>query len=738
MNWQNIRLVWGRELRDQLRDRRTLFVICILPLLLYPMMGMLFFQLTRFMQTHEGRVVLVGAEQLSDVEAIPQLVEEDQFSPSLFPPQQTPVRLTVKQLTEEEFAGARQQLAANKIDAVVYFPPGFAERLRELRETLQLPLEARTEAPRPPPQPVLFFNSTRETSLGTRMRVEQVLHRWQARIVAENLATGHVPLAATEPFTLDAQDLSSKRQAQAILWSKLLPLVMFVWALTGAFYPAVDLCAGEKERGTLETLLTSPARRSDIVGGKLLTVITFSIASALCNMATLALTGQLMSGSLQALDIPLELPPVGSFVWLVIGLVPMATLFSAMSLALAAHARSTKEGQYYLMPLLMISLPLLTMPLLPGVQLNLSTSLLPLTGMVLLMRAAIEGQFLLAATYVVPVALVTLACCALALRWAAAQFNRESVLFRDTENADLRLWARHAWLHRPETPSLVAAAMCAFGILLGKFVVQSIATPPGVEGLTPQYFFRMVFTSQLAILVPALIVVVIATRSVLKSLLLWGRVPVLLTLLAVLLATVLHPLGVELGVWLTRMFPLPPELLALEERLGSVEVSVPQMLLFMALLPAICEEIAVRGVILSGLRTRIAAGWAILFSALFFGFIHEFAVQQAISAALLGGVLGYIAVKSRHLLPCVAFHMSYNGLHLLRASYSDRLIALRDDSALVGWLISPELTKTGVDFTPLALLIAGLAAALLIWQIGRQGHRVGAVAQPAASPLAEA
>lgn len=82
--------------------------------------------------------------------------------------------------------------------------------------------------------------------------------------------------------------------------------------------------------------------------------------------------------------------------------------------------------------------------------------------------------------------------------------------------------------------------------------------------------------------------------------------------------------------------------------------------------------------------------------------------------------------------------MSYNGLHLLRASYSDRLIAQRDDSGLVGWLIGPELTKTGVDYTPLALLIAGLAAALLIWQIGRQGHRVGAVAQPEAGPLADA
>ena len=57
------------------------------------------------------------------------------------------------------------------------------------------------------------------------------------------------------------------------MWSKILPFVVLIWALTGAFYPAIDLCAGEKERGTLETLLSSPAQRSEIVWGKLLSVV---------------------------------------------------------------------------------------------------------------------------------------------------------------------------------------------------------------------------------------------------------------------------------------------------------------------------------------------------------------------------------------------------------------------------------------------------------------------------------
>ena len=78
------------------------------------------------------------------------------------------------------------------------------------------------------------------------------------------------------------------------MWSKILPVMLLLWAMTGAFYPAVDLCAGEKERGTLETLLSSPAERSEIVLGKLLTVMLFSMATAVLNLLSMGVTGWLI------------------------------------------------------------------------------------------------------------------------------------------------------------------------------------------------------------------------------------------------------------------------------------------------------------------------------------------------------------------------------------------------------------------------------------------------------------
>ena len=115
--------------------------------------------------------------------------------------------------------------------------------------------------------------------------------------------------------------------------------------------------------------------------------------------------------------------------WLLVALVPVAALFSALSLALAALARSSKEGQYYLMPLMLGTMPLMLMPMMPGVELDLGNSLVPLAGVILLLKSLIEGEVLIALQHVVPVVAVTGVCCWLAVLWAIHQFQDEQVLF---------------------------------------------------------------------------------------------------------------------------------------------------------------------------------------------------------------------------------------------------------------------------------------------------------------------
>ena len=502
MQLKNVKLIFLREMRDQLRDRRTLFLIAVLPLLLYPLLGTSFFQLSQFLQHHAAKVLVVGAEQLEGSEWLPPLVEEDRFADGLFddPELQKNLQLvwpkdfpqleselvegvSVVTSTEQKAADAdrdtpfdratKQLLDSGRVEAVLVFPDGFDERLSGVREAL---VNRQAAASAHFPEPVVLFNSADDKSQLAQLRVEQVLRRWRSNVTEENLSASNVPVEATKPFELQPRDMAQAQQRQAAVWSKILPFFVIIWALTGAFYPAVDLCAGEKERGTLETLLTSPASRREIVWGKLLTVMTFSMVTALLNLGSLGITGKFVIDQLSQVaafggDNTLTMPPAASLLWLAVALVPISALFSALCLACAAFARSTKEGQYYLMPLMLVAMPLMMLPLSPGVELNLGNSFIPLTGVVLLLRAVIEGQYQQALPFVAPVAAVTLACCLLAIRWAEEQFNRESVLFRESERLELGRWLMHLVRDRGETPSLAQGALCVAVILVVQFFI---------------------------------------------------------------------------------------------------------------------------------------------------------------------------------------------------------------------------------------------------------------------------
>ncbi|MGH7137810.1 MAG: ABC transporter permease, partial [Pirellulales bacterium] len=507
MNWSNVKLIFHREVRDQLRDRRTLFMIAVLPLLLYPLIGMSMFQVMQFVTEHPTKVLIVGAEELP---ASPKLVDGPHFDAAWFSSPDRAGLLELTQLPREAaggdadaiFADARQAVERGEYEAVVYFPPGFGRRLEGFRRSLSQRL-ARGEADGEPepelPGPEVYYNTATEKSQITFARVSQVLSRWTDEIGKQNLAENHLPESTAHPFNVQERDVAEERgHRDAAVWSKVLPFLLLIWALTGAFYPAIDLCAGEKERGTLETLLSSPAERREIVWGKLLTVMLFSTVTSLLNLLSVGMTGTFVVKVL-----PQELKHVGhppglTALWLGLALLPMSALFSALCLALASFARSSKEGQYYLMPLMLITMPLVMLPMAPGVELNLGNSLIPVTGVVLLLRALLEGNLTQALPFVPSVVVVTLGCCLWATRWAVDQFNSESVLFRESERFDLNLWFKHLMRDRGETPSPAAALLCGLLILVIFFFMSMTLERP--TGQNFRHFAQIAVVIQLAVI----------------------------------------------------------------------------------------------------------------------------------------------------------------------------------------------------------------------------------------------
>jgi sodium transport system permease protein len=496
---------------------------------------------------------------------------------------------------------------------------------------------------------------------------------------------------------------------------------MLIWALTGAFYPAIDLCAGEKERGTLETLLSSPARRREIVWGKLLTINAFSIGSAVLNLMSMQLTTGLVvrslasSGSSKIAD-AFGAMPLHSLGWLLLLLLPMSAFFSACSLAVAALAKSTKEGQYYLMPLLLITLPLVGLPMIPSMEMNLGTSMIPVSGAVFLVRSLIEGRIGEAMVYLPIVFLVTLLCCLLAIRWAIRQFESETVMFHEGGKWDMQLWLHHLWRDRQVTAQPSVALLCGVLILVGRFFAQFFVSPQAS-------FVTVTILVQVGlILAPCVLMAMLLTRSPRKALRI-HRTQLSHVTAAVLIGFALHPSYQVLGKAIVSIYPIGSEtMLALQNFEGLVfQQELWVILLLLAALPAVCEELAFRGFIFGGLLRQQGVLRAVIVSALLFGFTHAI-LQQSISASVMGLLLGLIAWRTGGVFCTIIVHCINNGLSLTMAWCAKNSLAVPDalswaiEAGVEGWSYQPEWQFISI--------VLSIALFLILFQRSRQTERV--------------
>ena len=657
MRWSNVFVIFRREVRDQLRDRRTLFMIFVLPMLLYPILTVGLFKFAEMSAGRSRTVVVVGSEHLP--KSSPLLNPgADRFNPELFDTPAEANRLVVRTRTAEgpwlDPKTQEAEMRSGRADAVLTVPGDLVARLDRL------------ESPSTP----VVYDSADERSQVTYLLVKEVLERWRSRIISLRLKEKDLPASFTEPIKVKPVDVATPQEVGGSVWAKLFPFLLVMMSLTGAFYPAVDICAGEKERGTMETLLISPATRSEIVLGKFLTVFLASVMTAVLNLLCMGLTGLGIARRFGTLALPsarrlegfLAPPSLESAFWILLLLIPLAAFFSAVCLSLAVLARSMKEGQYYMTPLYLVCLPLIFITLAPEVELNLFRSLVPITGVALLLRALMQGDYEVATRYFLPVLLPTVAYGAIALRWAIDQFQREDVLFREAERFDLRGWFRHILRDKEPIPTGGEALFCFATMLASAWYLTQYLISGGLESSVA----GMLIGQVAFILGPPLALSFLFTSSTRRTLRLrWPEARYLW--LAAGLALALNPLVNELRPVVERLFPISKELKdALEQLMKGVPNLATAVVVF-AVVPAVCEEFAFRGFILSGLERGNGTRSAVLMSALLFGFMHVLLslFQQLFNATLLGIVLGYLAVRSRSILPGIVFHLINNTLGVL-------------------------------------------------------------------------
>ncbi len=322
-SWRHVALVWQKELLDTIRDRRTLTLMIVVPLVLTPVLVL-------------GPNVLRQSQEEKQLQQLQTVaVVNGQEAPELLALLRESGLLRIRSVPDSDAKRAREELEEGEIDAVVEVPEGFAERIAREAE---------------PPEVVIRFDVSRSQSRTAREKLAQLLRAYRERVVAERLKQRGLSPQLLQPFTTRSEVVQAEERVSGFLLSMLLPLFLVLWAAVGGSQTAIDVTAGEKERGTLESLLVAPPKRSRLVVGKFLTITTVTLGATTLSLLGFALSLTLGRGLFPESSIFSQFgfairPQVLLLLFGVTAL--LAALMSALTFTLYLWTRNFKEAQTY-------------------------------------------------------------------------------------------------------------------------------------------------------------------------------------------------------------------------------------------------------------------------------------------------------------------------------------------------------------------------------------------------------
>jgi len=404
MNGRDIGTIYRKELKDSLRDRRTLMSTILIPTLVMPA---LLFGVGRIAST-------VVARAQEEVPAVVVLGGAD--SPGVMALLKKSGRFHVVPGS----ADWRRMISDKKIRAAVEIPPGF---------------EAGLNSGAAPAVTIYHYQGELKSGIAVD-RLDAFFVRVRDRTVEARLAEHGLPATLANPFATRHANVAPPEKVGGNLVGGIIPYLIIVLCFTGAMYPGIDLTAGEKERGTMEALLCSPVSRLDIVLGKFLMVLTGSLAAmgfsliSLCG--SLAVLGSVAGAgtrgrSMPAGDVLPVVDPAGVLGVLAM-IAPVAVLFSAIIFTVALFAKSYKEAQSYVAPMVFIVILPAVVGMLPGIDLNARLAFVPILNLSLVCKEMLSGVWNW--NYIAIVFVSTCAYAAAALALAVRMFKREDVIFR--------------------------------------------------------------------------------------------------------------------------------------------------------------------------------------------------------------------------------------------------------------------------------------------------------------------
>jgi sodium transport system permease protein len=717
-----------KELRESLRDRRTIITLFLMPILVYPLLSMAMQRLIvgSIRGDSENMEFLVGVSDEQAAQVVNNSIRETQRAIQAGVRPTIDIVRTQSPATEKPNSDLdnRESQLQERDDLQALFRLAMPEK-SNVSESLQegvidlavLNAKERTLHSRDGESFSVFEFELQFREGDLRSEAAMLEFRKAMQLVNDYqsaLLRGPKLPAAVQ---LTAASIGRRFDPTASL-AGVLPLVLILMTITGAVYPAIDLTAGERERGTMEAMIATPAPRFVLLLSKYVAVVTVAVLTALANLFASWIT--LSIGGLgRAL-----LGEQGFSIWVLLQILPLlvifAAFFSAILLAMCSFARSFKEAQAYLIPVMLVSMAPALVTLMPNIAFSTWLGVVPLVNILLLSRDIMTGS---------PAPLPAFAAVFSTLIYAAAALVVASRLF-GAESATAG--SQESWsdlMQRPrkvrETPDLGELAIY-LAILFPIFFIVTNLTGQWITEIAPRMWSNAAVLILMFFIAPALFawyrrldfqstfLLNFGASSCSKP----GRYGIVSQIGWLVSACLLG-----LGLWVIafELFKTLSDLgfgaLSLE-RSDSLEALKKQIrdipfwifLLTSALVPAVAEEFFFRGFVLSAFRHRLSTVWSIALSAFIFGIFHVISgsvlsLERFFPTLLLGLALGLLAVRTGRLWPGIFTHAIHNGLMFWLTRF--------EEQDLEGWF------GKGNQHFPVPWIVASAGvvgvAVLLLW-----------------------
>ena len=390
--------IFKKELTDVLRDRRTLFFMIAMPVIVMPLIfiGSLKFQEYQIKKSEEKILNIALVNESGETKIRDYILNQK----------------GVNLIEDIDADSLEAGIKSDSLQGGLYIGKNFLNNI----STNQMGA-------------VEIYYKSSDLMSKAKKRINNALDQYKNEVVAGRLLRFDIDKNLLEPLQIIDKDMSTKKETIGKALGGLVPYMLVIFIFLGAMYPAIDLGAGEKERGSLETLLSSPATKFEITVGKLMVVSLTGLVSGLISVVGITAPMYFIDNIPdQIKSTVLEIISPFMIISVIFLMIPIAIFFASMLLSISFYARSFKEAQSLMGPLNIIIIVPLMLTLGPGIEIDHITALIPLINVGLLTKEILAGS--VEPIYFIETLSSLLFFAAIGIRFSVYWFNKENTIFR--------------------------------------------------------------------------------------------------------------------------------------------------------------------------------------------------------------------------------------------------------------------------------------------------------------------